>query len=595
MYIEYDQYEFHQSIGINASRLIKEADLNNHFDELTNCILSKDSTLIAKRASIVQLSEFLMNSDVANVWQEKLIQFQSIFFKYIFDKKDVIQEWASNVLTKLYQLGDANTREQLVANLTKTLSGSQTLTHMQEKEEDFELNIEYKSSTDEGKKLKTFKDLWDIATDIGHNELIYQFLNIHRHLNHYKNIKKAAQSLHGILLEDQQIKADMMNIIPKIFLMTYDYNEDIRNTMKEVMNVLIIDKEEVQIIREKWDDIVKELSEAVNNQKEFRKRLAGLHAFSDIIVKEEWLRVKPIFEKLFNISFKLVDDVNDNVKQAAFGLLKTLKKITLRNGNVYTNTDLAEIKTIFDVVMPLILKRGIVSHLSVIKFYSVFLLSDILETTKEESVVDKLKVKGSREDRQLNYTYNSKAKMREVLKPHLKEIIILITECISDFESEQWNKVEMEVAASRENSNELSHLLNDMRIKSSKESLLYDILGVCKDMLTDDVLDETIPELIKIIKKGVGISTRAAAWDFIIQVSIERPELFKLKFAKRIFKSCVEILSVAKNTKESLLKVIWRLGGSLFRILSKSFKTVQGWFDEINDKLWVSLLSCWFS
>ena len=302
-----------------------------------------------------------------------------------------------------------------------------------------------------------------------------------------------------------------MNIIPKIFLMTYDYNEDIRNTMKEVMNVLIIDKEEVQIIREKWDDIVKELSEAVNNQKEFRKRLAGLHAFSDIIVKEEWLRVKPIFEKLFNISFKLVDDVNDNVKQAAFGLLKTLKKITLRNGNVYTNTDLAEIKTIFDVVMPLILKRGIVSHLSVIKFYSVFLLSDILETTKEESVVDKLKVKGSREDRQLNYTYNSKAKMREVLKPHLKEIIILITECISDFESEQWNKVEMEVAASRENSNELSHLLNDMRIKSSKESLLYDILGVCKDMLTDDVLDETIPELIKIIKKGVGISTRAAA------------------------------------------------------------------------------------
>ena len=250
---------------------------------------------------------------------------------------------------------------------------------MQEKEEDFELNIEYKSSTEEGKKLKTFKDLCDIATDIGHNELIYQFLNIHRHLNHYKNIKKAAQSLHGILLEDQQIKNDMLNIIPKIFLMTYDYNEDIRNTMREVMGVLVTDKDENQIIREKWDDIVKELNEAVNNQKEFRKRLAGLHAFSDIIAKEEWHRVRPIYEKLFNIAFKLVDDVNDNVKQAAFGLLKTLKKITLRNGNVYTNTDLSEIKTIFDVVMPLVLRRGIISHLSVIKFYSVSLLYDTIK------------------------------------------------------------------------------------------------------------------------------------------------------------------------------------------------------------------------
>ena len=213
----------------------------------------------------------------------------------------------------------------------------------------------------------------------------------------------------------------------------------------------------------------------------------------------------------------------------------------------------------------------------------------ILETTKEESVVDKLKVKGSREDRQLNYTYNSKVKMREILKPYLKEIIVLITECISDFESELWNKVEMEIASSKDNSNELSHLLNDMRIKSSKESLLYDILGVWKDMMTEEVLDETIPELIKIIKKGVGISTRAAACDFIIQISVERPELFKLKFAKKLFKSWVEILSNAKSSKESLLKVIWRLGGSLFRILSKSFKTIQDCLDEINIKLWVSI------
>ena len=79
-------------------------------------------------------------------------------------------------------------------------------------------------------------------------------------------------------------------------------------------------------------------------------------------------------------------------------------------------------------MLPLVLKKGIISHINIVKSYSVVLLYDILETSKEESVVDKLKVKGSREDRQLNYTYNSKQKMREIMQPYLKEIVILIIE-----------------------------------------------------------------------------------------------------------------------------------------------------------------------
>ena len=284
----------------------------------------------------MHLSEFILNSPLIRKCQQELTKFQGIYFKYMFDKKDLIQECASNVLTKLYHLGDEETRKKLVSNLTKALGGSQTLTHMTEKEEDFELNLEYKPSVEDSKKMKTFKDLCDIATDIGHNELIYQFLNIHRHLNHYKNIKKAAESLQGILLEDKQVREDLVKMVPKIFLMTYDYNEDIRNTMKEVMSILVTGKEEKQLISDKWDEIIIELLEAVNNKKEFRKRLAGLHALSEVIYWEDWSRIKKIFKELFDIGFRLIDDSNENVKKAAFSMLKSLKKITLRNGNIYT-------------------------------------------------------------------------------------------------------------------------------------------------------------------------------------------------------------------------------------------------------------------
>ena len=33
-YIEYDQYELHQSIGISASYLLKEEDLKEYFDDV---------------------------------------------------------------------------------------------------------------------------------------------------------------------------------------------------------------------------------------------------------------------------------------------------------------------------------------------------------------------------------------------------------------------------------------------------------------------------------------------------------------------------------------------------------------------------------
>ena len=133
------------------------------------------------------------------------------------------------------------------------------------------------------------------------------------------------------------------------------------------------------------------------------------------------------------------------------------------------------------------------------------------------------------------------------MKPYLKDIIILIIECISEFESGDWNKIEMNVAESKGAGSNLDHYLNDKRIENSRNSEFYEILSNCKDLLSDEVLDETIPELIKIIKKGVGISTRAGACNFIIEASIERPELFKLKFAKRVFKSCIDILANAKT------------------------------------------------
>ena len=100
--------------------------------------------------------------------------------------------------------------------------------------------------------------------------------------------------------------------------MTYEYNENIRDTMSSLVPL----EKKPQIIKEKWDDIISELQEALENKNEFRKRLAGFNALSDIIDKEEWSKVNSIFKTLFMQSFKLIDDPSDNVNLGHFHYLK---------------------------------------------------------------------------------------------------------------------------------------------------------------------------------------------------------------------------------------------------------------------------------
>jgi len=57
---------------------------------------------------------------------------------------------------------------------------------------------------------------------------------------------------------DERLKADLMKITPKILMLTYDYNDEVRDTMRQLWSTLIdVDKEQ-QVIDEKFPEIIKE-------------------------------------------------------------------------------------------------------------------------------------------------------------------------------------------------------------------------------------------------------------------------------------------------------------------------------------------------
>lgn len=133
--------------------------------------------------------------------------------------------------------------------------------------------LEFKdnTSTEQRDKLKTYKDLCNIAVELGHRELIYQFLEVHRHLAQYQDIKNAAKGLSTIIMLDDRLKRDLLKIAPKILLLTYDHNNEVNETMKQLWSNLIEIEKEDQIINDRWAEIFKEALAGLTSN-EYRRR-----------------------------------------------------------------------------------------------------------------------------------------------------------------------------------------------------------------------------------------------------------------------------------------------------------------------------------
>lgn len=76
------------------------------------------------------------------------------------------------------------------------------------------------------------------------------------------------------MMLDERLRTDLMKIAPKILMLTYDYNDEVRDTMRELWATLVNVEQESKLIEEKWPEVLKEALVQMK-QKEFRKRLSA--------------------------------------------------------------------------------------------------------------------------------------------------------------------------------------------------------------------------------------------------------------------------------------------------------------------------------
>ena len=80
-------------------------------------------------------------------------------------------------------------------------------------------------------------------------------------------------------------------------------------------------------------------------------------------------------------SLTLLDDDMEAVKNAARNLCTTIKRLTLKFANIYSNDNIEELQDVLKLVIPMTLDEVIKSNMKEVKFYGVNLLFEIVKSS----------------------------------------------------------------------------------------------------------------------------------------------------------------------------------------------------------------------
>lgn len=179
-------------------------------------------------------------------------------------------------------------------------------------------------------------------------------------------------------------KVSFTEVLPALFHAKFDPNSVVRPVMKELWDTVVdmyFPTEKVTIIDFMQSKLLKLLHQQLSS-KLWRDREAACLALDCILPHRDWCSaVLPYVKKLFISGLLILDDVRESTRGAALSFMKTLASHITRACN---STEVGETisEHAVEVIVPLILDRGLLSTSLEAKGLSLGLLGKIVEVTK---------------------------------------------------------------------------------------------------------------------------------------------------------------------------------------------------------------------
>lgn len=383
--------------------------------------------------------------------QQRLAKCQAAFKRCLGDRDELVQEAASRGLGLIYEKGDRSLKDDLVRDLVSSFSSDKQSQLAGNVSADTQLFEPGQLPTGEG-SVSTYKDIMSLASEVGDSSLVYRFMAMASSNAIWSS--RAAFGRFGLsnVLSDSSVDGYLANnpkLYPKLFRYRFDPNSGVQRSMNDIWNALV--KDCTATVEKHFDEIMEDLLASILG-KEWRVRQASCAAIADLVQGRSLERYEQYLERIWTVTFKVLDDIKESVRAAAAALARVLTGVLTRALEAdHSSTKNAQ--TMLKHVLPFLLSpSGMESSAQEVQTFAVHTL---LETIKKGN--------GS------------------TLRPFIPELVERLIGSLSSFEPEAVNYLHLN--ASKYNLTEQK--IDDMRLSSIRSSPLMEAIERCLDLLDD--------------------------------------------------------------------------------------------------------------
>eukprot|EP00257_Ricinus_communis_P019881 XP_015578984.1 proteasome adapter and scaffold protein ECM29 [Ricinus communis] len=411
--------------------------------------------------------------------QQMLPEIQEAFSHLLGEQNELTQELASQGMSIVYELGDASMKKNLVDALVSTLTGSGKRKRAIKLVEDSEVFQEGAIGESlNGGKLSTYKELCNLANEMGQPDLIYKFMDLANHQASLNSKRGAAFGFSKIAKQaGDALQPHLRLLIPRLVRYQYDPDKNVQDAMGHIWKSLVAEPNKT--IDQHLDLIIDDLITQCGSRL-WRSREASCLALSDIIQGRKFEQVGKHLKRIWTVSFRAMDDIKETVRNAGDRLCRAVSSLTIRLCDV-SLTEISDARKAMEIALPLLLAEGILSKVDSIRKASI-------------GVVMKL-AKGA----------------GVALRPHLSDLVCCMLESLSSLEDQGLNYVELHAA----NVGIQTEKLENLRISIAKGSPMWETLDLCINVVNTESLDLLVPRLANLVRSGVGLNTRVGVASFI--------------------------------------------------------------------------------
>lgn len=285
---------------------------------LTDCKQTKPSLL---KASGIWLFCLVQNCSHLDEVQSRLREAQVAFMRLLSARDELVQETASRGLALVYEKGDEALKGELVRDLVSSFTGTGTRLKVDEETELFDAGA---LPTGEGKSITSYKDIVNLANEVGDQSLVYKFMSLATNAATWST--RSAFGRFGLsnILSESEVDP---KLYPKLYRYRFDPNRNVQRSMNDIWRSLVRDSNAV--LEAHFDTIMDDLLKSILGR-EWRVREASCAALGDLISGRPFPKYEKYYKDIWAAALKVMDDVKSTVRAAAMrlcmGLTTTLER-----------------------------------------------------------------------------------------------------------------------------------------------------------------------------------------------------------------------------------------------------------------------------